>query len=291
MTPAQPRRLWLIFASITTLFWGVWGAFIEVPEKAGFPATLGYTVWALTTVPCSLAALTFAGWRIATSRRQVIYGLAGGLLGAGGQVMLFQALRWGPAYLVFPIISLYPVLTVVLAYWLIHERARRRAWWGVMLAFPAMAMLSWQPPSSSTAGTLKLWLPLTFAVFIAWAIQAYIMKVSTGMMNEESVYFYMMASALILIPVAVWMTDFSRPVNWGWRGPWLAAGIQILNAIGSLALVYALRYGKAIIVVPMTSLAPMITVALSLLLYRVMPQPATVVGIVLAAVAIYLMSE
>ena len=43
---------WLTYAVITTLFWGVWGAFIEVPEKRGFPATLGYVVWSLTMIPC-----------------------------------------------------------------------------------------------------------------------------------------------------------------------------------------------------------------------------------------------
>jgi len=39
-------------------------------------------------------------------------------------LLLFQALRFGPAYLVFPIISLYPVVTVLLAYTFLKERAR-----------------------------------------------------------------------------------------------------------------------------------------------------------------------
>ena len=41
-------KSWLLYALTTTLFWGLWGALIEIPEKAGFPATLGYSVWALT---------------------------------------------------------------------------------------------------------------------------------------------------------------------------------------------------------------------------------------------------
>ena len=39
-------KTWLFFALTTTVFWGIWGAFIEIPEKAGFPATLGYSIWA-----------------------------------------------------------------------------------------------------------------------------------------------------------------------------------------------------------------------------------------------------
>jgi len=30
------NNLWLTYAIITTIFWGVWGALIEIPEKNGF---------------------------------------------------------------------------------------------------------------------------------------------------------------------------------------------------------------------------------------------------------------
>jgi hypothetical protein len=64
--------------------------------------------------------------------------------------------------------------------------------------------------------------------------------------DAESIFVYMAISALLFIPVAIGMTDFSVPVNWGWNGPYLAFMTQILNAIGALFLVYAMRYGKAI---------------------------------------------
>ena len=47
------------------------------------------------------------------------------------------------------------------------------------------------------------------------------------------------------------MTDFTQPINYGWSGPWLAAITQILNSIGALTLVFAFRYGKAIVVAPL----------------------------------------
>lgn len=60
------------------------------------------------------------------------------------------------------------------------------------------------------------------------------------------------------------MTDFSKPINWGFKGPYLAAIIHILNSIGAPMLVYALRYGKAIIVVPLTGLPRVISIVISL---------------------------
>ncbi|HWQ54893.1 MAG TPA: DMT family transporter [Bryobacteraceae bacterium] len=284
------KRLWLVFAIITTLFWGVWGALIELPEKAGFPATLGYSVWALTMIPCALVALSLVGWKLERDGRSILLGSAVGLLGAGGQLLLFQALRTGPAYIVFPIISLYPVLTVILSVTLLKERASRRAWAGIILALPAMVLLSWQP-SGGSAATGTLWLALAMLVLFAWGVQAYAMKFSNETMRAESIFFYMAATAVILIPFAVAMTDFSRPINWGFKGPYLAAAIQVLNSIGALCLVYAMRYGKAIIVTPMTALAPVLTIILSLILYQVVPHGVLVAGMVLASVAIYLMAE
>ena len=66
---------------------------------------------------------------------------------------------------------------------------------------------------------------------------------------------------------------------------------RYLNAIGALTLVYALRYGKAIIVVPMTGLAPVITVVLSLIVYGVVPGGILLTGLIIASVAIVLLSE
>lgn len=283
-------RLWLVFATVTTLFWGVWGALIEIPDRAGFPATLGYCVWALTMIPPALVALKVAGWRLERDRRSVALGLTVGLLGAGGQLMLFHALRDGPAYIVFPLVSLSPLVTILLSLWLLRERTRIRGWLGIALALAAIPLLAYQPPESVAAEGI-LWFALSMLVFLAWGIQGYVLKAATGEARAESIFFYMMVGALLLAPVALLMTDFSQPINWGIRGPYLAAAIQTLNAVGALFLVYAFRYGKAIIVAPMTNaIAPVITIGLSLAIYAVIPHPLTVGGIVFAVTAAFLMA-
>lgn len=283
-------KLWLIFAVITTSFWGVWGALIEVPEKAGFPATLGYSVWALTMIPPALVALKIINWKLEYDWRSIGLGAIIGFLGAGGQLILFQALRMGPAYIVFPFISLSPLITILLSYWILKERASTRGWMGIILALIAIPLLSYQPPSNSVASGY-LWIILSLLVFLAWGIQAFVMKFANETMKAESIFFYMMLTGLLLVPVALLMTDFSQPINWGFKGPYLAAMIQILNAVGALCLVYAFRFGKAIIVSPLTNAgAPVITIILSLIIYMVIPHPVTLTGMVLAVVAAYLMA-
>jgi drug/metabolite transporter (DMT)-like permease len=286
----KSTRLWLAYAIITTVFWGVWGAFIEIPEKAGFPATLGYVVWSLTMVPCALVALKIIHWKPETDKRSVFLGLVVGLLGAGGQLILFEALREGPAYIVFPLISLFPVLTIILSVAFLKERTNKKHWIGITLALAAAVFLA-NPKLTGNETTGSNWLWLSVIVFIMWGLQAYVMKFSNNTMKAESIFMYMTIGALLLSPLAVWMTDFSQPINWGFKGPYLAAIIQVLNAIGALTLVYALRYGKAIIVVPLTGLSPVITIVISLIIYAVMPGSILLIGLIMAAVAIFLLSE
>lgn len=287
---AGAQGQWLAFALVTTAFWGVWGALIELPEKAGFPASLGYAVWALTMIPCAAIARRVSGTRITAGARAMPLGALVGVLGAGGQLVLFEALRTGPAYLVFPIVSLYPVLTILLSLTLLHERATRRQWIGIGLALPAVVLLSYSPPDNASGGGAA-WLAAAVGVFIMWGVQAYAMKLATGVMAAESLFGYMAATAVLLIPVAVLMTDFRQTINWGPRGALFATAVHLLNSIGALTLVYALRHGKALIVVPLTALAPVITIVLSLAIYGRTPFAPQAAGMVLAVGAMYCMAE
>ncbi|HEX7585594.1 MAG TPA: DMT family transporter [Prolixibacteraceae bacterium] len=285
----KASRSWLLYAFITTVFWGVWGALIEVPQKAGFPPTLGYIVWAFTMIPCALVAMYLIDWKIEIDKRSVFLGSAIGLLGAGGQLLLFEALLQGPAYIIFPFISLYPILTILLSVVILKEKTNLLKWIGIGTALVAIYFLSYQEPGSSDSRGY-LWLVLSLFVFVAWGLQAYVMKFSNETMKAESIFFYMAVTALVLSPFAWWMTDFSQPINWGFKGPYLAALVHVLNSVGALMLVYALRYGKAIIVVPLTGLAPVITIVLSLILYSVMPGSMLMIGLIFAVIAIAILS-
>ena len=65
----------------------------------------------------------------------------------------------------------------------------------------------------------------------------------------------------------------------------------MLNAIGALTLVYAFRYGKAIIVAPLSNAgAPLATAVISLIALGIMPGPLKIIGLVLALAASVLLA-
>jgi uncharacterized membrane protein len=291
------KKPWLIYALVTTGFWGVWGAFADFPTRHGFPETLVYVVWALTMIPPALYAMQRVAWRVRRDAKSVLLGSMIGLTGAGGQMLLFHAVHTGPTYLIFPIIALSPVITIALSMVFLKERVTKLGAIGVVLALITLPLFNYSPADDVTATAASggaqavTWFVYALIILLAWGVQGYFMKLANGTMDAENIFFYMTLSALLLIPVALWMTDFSRPINYGWQGPGLAAITQILNAVGALTLVYAFRYGRALVVAPLANAgAPMMTAIIAMIVLSINPNTVTVVAIVLAFLAAALLA-
>ncbi|MCV7422621.1 DMT family transporter [Mycobacterium yunnanensis] len=288
MTDTTKRtRGWIFYATLLIIFWGVWGAFSALPAtKYGYPDEMIYSIWALTMI--IPAAVILRGQRWDRRPAATIYGLLIGLTGAGGQLALFQALTMGPAYLIFPIISISPAITVVMAMVLLRERIPVLASVGLVMALAAIVLFT--ITGGDSEGSSGPWLLLAIVICVAWGVQAYFMrKTATIGVNEATTFGWMTISGLLLIPVAL-LSLGGIPTDFPWQAPALAAGTQILNAIGALFLVMALARGKASIVAPTTNaLAPALTVIISLVAYQTLPTPYGAIGIVLALVGSTLM--
>ncbi|MGH8199677.1 MAG: EamA family transporter, partial [Steroidobacteraceae bacterium] len=211
------RRAGLVYALVTTLFWGVWGAFAGLPADHGFPVTLIYVVWALTMIPPALYALGRSGWKLATDPRSVLYGAIIGLTGAGGQMLLFHAVHTGPTYLIFPLIALSPVVTIALSLVWLGERTTLIGALGILIALAALPLFDYQP-GQGLSGHGVAWLLYSLVILAAWGVQAFFIKLANRSMSAEGIFFYMTLMGLALVPVALWMTDFSQPINYGFNG-------------------------------------------------------------------------
>ena len=270
---------------------GAVGSAPEIPEKfltPSFPPTLGYVVWSLTMLPVTVIAMRKINWKINLTPRSFFYGCAVGFSGAAGQLMLFRVLDLGPAYLIFPIVCLSPAVTIVLSFAILRERTYPLALSGILLSLPAILLVSLQSPTSSPVHG-SLWLIGAIAIFFLWGLQAYFMKSSANSISSEELFVYMTGTGLALSPIALAM------------GPGIHAGsavgfgisflIQSLSAIGCLLFVYAVRLGKAIVVVPMINgLFPLVTIVVSLLIYHEIPSKYNSAGMVLALVAVLFMA-
>ena len=271
---------WIPFAGLLVLFWGGWGAFSGAPTSLyGYPNEMIYILWAFTMLIPAFFAMR--GHRLDRRPVATFYGLLVGLTGAGGQLVLFKALTIGPAYLIFPLISISPAITVLMAVAILRERIRGLATIGVVAALLSVVLFSVSGDSANIA--TGPWLILALVVMVAWGVQAYYMKKASVVgVNDATTFFWMTVSGLALVPVAFLMMG-QFPSGAPWQAPVLTLGTQLLNAVGALFLVMALSRGKATIVAPITNaLAPALTIILSLAVYQTLPSVFAFIGIVLA---------
>ena len=287
LTTNKTTRSWIFYAALLILFWGVWGAFSALPATwYGYPDEMIYCIWALTMIIPAFFAIR--GQKFDRRPQATIYGLLIGLTGAGGQLLLFQALTIGPAYLIFPIVAVSPAITVLMAMVLLRERIRGLAIVGLICALVSIVLFS--VSSGDGDASTGPWLLLAILICIAWGVQAYFMrKAATIGVNDATTFGWMAITGLALIPVAI-ISMGGLPLDFPWQAPALTAGTQLLNAVGALFLVMALSRGKASIVAPTTNaLAPALTIVVSLVAYQTLPSPYGAIGIILALVGSTLM--
>ena len=286
----QKKNPWLLYALVTMVTWGIWGAF---SDQTTLPKTLVYVMWALSMIPCALVALVNIGFKLDVRSKPALLSMGVGLLGAGGQLVLFLALDYAPAYLVMPMISVAPIVTVLLSATFLKEKVSKIGIIGIALAFVALVCFA-LPDSRDGAVSSWIWIIYASMVFIFWGVQAFVMKLANNSTPDaESVFVYMAISAVLLIPVALLMgKDDPSLASFGWGEPTKVFFVQILNAIGAFTLVYANRYGKAMVIAPLAdACAPVIMCVISLILYATLPTIPQVIGIVAAISCVLIFSR
>lgn len=187
-----------------------------------------------------------------------------------------------------------PVIVIALAAIFLREKATRWQIAGIVVALVAILLLSLETGAEGSPVSGWLWVVLALLVLLAWGVQGFFMKFANNSMDAESIFVWMAITAVLLIPVAYWMSPdaaqfFAQDAV---AVPfWSSFGIQILNSVGALTLVYAYRYGKAVVVSPMEGLSPMVTVLISLIILQVVPNPIQIAGLLCAAFAMYALSK
>lgn len=135
-------------------------------------------------------------------------------------------------------------------------------------------MHSWQAPASA-------------AVFV-WGVWGFVSKLATRHLSPHTaMVFQAIGNLLVAVAVAasVWKSLRVHPV-----GTPLAVIGGVCGLGGTLFFLRAIADGPAVVVVPFTALYPLITVVLCAVFLREPLTPAHVIGIILALIAVALLS-
>ena len=139
-------QIWLGFAILALVLWGITGVTQKLSTNR-ISSERSFLWFCVAMVALSGVVLVFThpNWKLAPV--VVVCSVAGGILNGLGAWTSFRALEsGGKASIVISLISLYPLLTVILAVLLLGERLSWMQTAGALLAIAAAILLSLEGP-------------------------------------------------------------------------------------------------------------------------------------------------
>jgi bacterial/archaeal transporter family protein len=123
------------------LSWGLWGFVAKLGADRIAPGPLQILATA-GSVPLAILALVQRRMRLEKDALGITYGIANGALSGIGLLAYYAAASRGDVSIVGPATSLYPLLTVILAFLFLRERLNRVQSVGLGLSLLAIVIFS-----------------------------------------------------------------------------------------------------------------------------------------------------
>ena len=142
---------WLWFAAIALVFWGLTGITQKLSTNR-ISSELSFLWFAYAMIAISAVLLLTVPMHWHVTKTVGFLAIIGGTLNGLGALSSFAALEsGGKASVVISLISLYPLLTVILAVALLHESISKVQAAGIVLAITAAVLLSLEPKAEVIA--------------------------------------------------------------------------------------------------------------------------------------------
>lgn len=139
---------------------------------------------------------------------------------------------------------------------------------------------------------MEPWLVLSVMVVVLWGLWGLALKYAS--LNLEWQYVYVASALGAFLVYATVVLALALTGKLSHISDYKSLGIALLGglmgALGGLMLIIALRLAEASIVVPLTSIYPAVTVALSIALLGESVTTRKIAGVILAIIAVILLS-
>ena len=281
----MPR--WLLWSLVALLSWGVWAI---LSKLIGDTLSAAHSQ-ALSTVGLLpvMVALGFSR-RLSTSGhplRGAACAFAAGVLGCAGNIAYYHALnRGGKAATVVPLTALYPLVTIVLAVFLLKEKLNRIQMVGALFSLTAIYLFN----VSSAEGLLSSALVHALAPIAFWGVAGLLQKACTNHLSGELSTLWFLSAFIPVAGLVLWRE--SLPPQIPPRVWLLVIGLGLFLALGNFALLAACASeGKASIVIPLTALYPAVSVPIAILFLGEKVGAREAVGILLALASVVALSR
>ena len=290
------NRSWIYYAIAAALFWGVWGVVAKLisEDVNPFANHVLFTIGMLLTFPLIVNKIR----KEKPNTKGIIWGLVSGVLAVIGNVAVFQAFsEGGLAAIVIPLTNLYPLVTILIALLIFKERLNIINGVGILLAIPAVIMLSGQTLLFDDPATflknlgLNTWILFSLIALFFWGVFSASQKLTTNYISAEWAYTAFICSSIILSILFFVSGKVSFTFS---RNTFLLGSFSgMLNGLGVLCSFSAYKAeGKASQVTTIAgALQPVFTIILAIAFLAERITYIEIIGIAIAIVAALALSQ
>ena len=278
---------WLRYSLLAMLAYGVWGAVSSLASQSLSALTL-QIVSTIGLFPVTLVLAFSRNLGSGPHRsRGILLALLTGVLGGTGNLTLYQTLRaGGNASVVFPLTGMYPLVTIVVARFLLKERLNRIQVLGIALALAAVYLFSAQQGSPGLSGWHDLfssWMLYALLTLVLFGMSCITQKLATRCISDElcTIFFTI---GFVPLAIVIWVAG-SPPWNLSIKDWVLGIAVGLLMATATLALFAAFRRGEASVVTPLVALYPLVTVILAVVFLNEHLDAIKIAAIAIALIA------
>lgn len=133
---------WFLLSMVALVFWGITGVTQKLSTN-NISTEFSFLGFAAAFVPVAVLIAVVFPVDLRTTAGLFLLGAAGGVLNGLGALTSFAAFEaGGKSSIVIPIVSAYPLVTVLAAHFALGEQIAPRHWAGIILAPIAAWLLS-----------------------------------------------------------------------------------------------------------------------------------------------------
>lgn len=132
---------WLISGLIAMVCWGIWGLFMKLASKY-YSWNQIFIVTSIVTVIASLTVFLFFRPAVNVHSPGFSFALLAGLVGSVALVAFNYAIEGGKSIIIVPLSALYPVVTIILSFLVLHEEISLLKAIGITLGLVSILLVS-----------------------------------------------------------------------------------------------------------------------------------------------------
>jgi len=279
------KNMWFVYAVAAGLLWGVFNVLAKFISLDPYVTHVLFSAGVLCTLPFVIRKCT----RSCFNAKGFLWACLAAVFAIAGNIALFYAfVKGGQASIVTPVTNLYPLITILIAVAVFKERLNWINVVGILLAVPAILLLSGEtllftdPAGFFKSIGLNEWFLFSLAAIVGWGVFSALQKLATNYISAEWSY----AAFIFTSCVIAFAFLIAGTVHFNTTNKTLLLGTigGMINGLGVLASFAAYRAeGKASAVTTIAgALQPVFTIVLAVLLLKENFTTVQFLGILLA---------